>query len=131
MWPSSPYLAALTGGFFETVKAVRKLGSANVVAFVHDDDNQFPVYHLAYNEFKTKNPKTAKHMVGFIPLDDKQHPELQAADLAANATCNFAKEWLADRTAATLKRLKKSMYKVGVWDKEYMMYVLREQTGRH
>jgi hypothetical protein len=130
VWQESPYFAALNGGFFETVKAIRRLPGTNVVAFVHDDDSQFPEYQRAYHEFREKNPKSAKHMGGFIPLDDERHPPLQAADLAANATCNFAKHWLENRSEATLQRLRKSMYKVGVWDKEYMLEVLKAQNGK-
>jgi len=125
IWQQPPYFAALNGGFFETVKAIRRLPGNNAVAFVHDDDNRFPEYLRAYHEFKEKNPKTAGLMRGFIPLDDKQHPSLQAADLAANATCNFAKEWLDKPTEATLQRLRRSMYKIGIWDKDYMLEVLR------
>jgi hypothetical protein len=67
-------------------------------------------------------------MAGFIPLDDKQHPPLQAADLAANVTCNFAKEWLENERGLThLKRLKETMYMIGVWDKAYILEVLRSQ----
>jgi hypothetical protein len=131
IWPESPYLAALNSGFFETVKAIRKLAAANVVAFVHDNDDRFPHYLTAYNEFKAKNPKTAKHMRGFVPLDDRDHPPLQAADLAANVACNFAKEWLANPTEATLTRLRTSMYKIGVWNKEYMTAILKKQDRNH
>lgn len=67
-------------------------------------------------------------MAGFIPRDDKQYPPLQAADLAANVTCNFAKEWLENNRDPThLKRLKETMYMIGVWDKNYILGVLGAQ----
>jgi hypothetical protein len=125
--PSRPYDLALNSCFFETVKAVNQSPGKHMVAFVHDDDERFPHYQELYREFRKKNPKTAKQMGGFIPLNDKEHPPLQAADLAANVTCNYAKQWLEDRTEASLQRLKGSMYMVGVWEKDYIIHVLREQ----
>src|SRR5882672_128172 len=104
--PSNPYYAALNAGFFETIKAINTLGGKHMVSFVHDDDDNFEQYRNLYREFRTKNPKTAKQMGGFVPLDDKKHPPLQAADLAANVTCNFAKQWLEDRNEASLQRLR-------------------------
>lgn len=127
--PQDPYSLALSSGFFETIKAVNRDKGKHMVAFVHDDDQRFPRYQALYHEFKKKNPRTAKQMAGFIPLDDKQHPPLQAADLAANVTCNFAKEWLDNGRAPTdLKRLKDTMYLIGVWDKNYILEVMRSQS---
>ncbi len=125
--PPKPYLLALNSGFFETVKAINQNPGKHMVAFVHDDDQEFPLYREAYHAFREKNPATAKQMGGFIPLDDEKHPPLQAADLAANVTCNYAKQWLEGRTEASLQRLKGSMYMVGVWDKDYILHVLRKQ----
>jgi len=79
-------------------------------------------------QFREKNPKTARQMGGFTPRDDKRHPPLQAADLAANATCNFAKEWLENNRYETcLRRLKETMHMIAVWDKNYILHVLRKQ----
>jgi hypothetical protein len=125
--PESPYYLALNSGFFETIKAINENPGKHMVAFIHDDDDRFPQYRELYHQFKKKNPKTAKQMGGFIPLDDEQHPPLQAADLAANVTCNYAKQWLNDKTSASLQRLRGSMYMVGVWDKDYILSVLRSQ----
>jgi hypothetical protein len=39
---------------------------------------------------------------GFIPLDDKQHPPLQAADMIANYTLSIGDKWLeSDRSQVT------------------------------
>ncbi len=128
--PTSPYFLALNSGFFETIKAINQLPGKHMVAFVHDDDQRFPHYRELYLQFRKKNPKTAKQMGGFIPLDDEKHPPLQAADLAANVTCNYAKQWLDDRTEASLQRLRSSMYMIGIWDKDYILSVLRTQKRR-
>lgn len=125
--PTAPYLLALNGSFFETLKAVNQNAGKHMVAFVHDDDDKFPLYRSAYLAFRKKNPKTAKRMGRFIALNDEEHPPLQAADLAANVTCNYAKQWLEDRTEASMQRLKESMYMIGIWEKDYIVSVLRKQ----
>ena len=125
--PTTPYLLALHSSFFETVKAVNENPGRHTVTFVHDDDDRFPLYRSAYLAFRKKNPKTAKQMGGFIALNDKEHPPLQAADLAANVTCNHAKQWLEDHTQASLQRLTGSLYMIGIWEKDYIISVLRKQ----
>ena len=129
--PTKPYNLALNSCFFETVKAINQNPGKHMIAFVHDDDEKFEEYRQLYHEFRKKNPKTAKQLGGFIPLDDKEHPPLQAADLAANVTCNFAKQWLDEgRRAPALQRLKETMYIVGVWEKDYIISVLKAQGKR-
>lgn len=125
--PEVPYLLALNSGFFETIKAINKHPGRHMVTFIHDVDESFPLYRRAYLAFRDKNPKTAKQMGGFVSLNDKEHPPLQAADLAANVTCNYAKQWLEDRTEASLQRLRDSMYMIGIWEKDYIIEVLRTQ----
>lgn len=125
--PSLPYDLALNSGFFETIKDIKKISGRHMVSFVHDDDGRFAHFRELYLKFRKKNPKTAKMIGGFIPLDDKKHPPLQAADLAANVTCNYAKQWLDDKSEASLQRLIGSMYKIGVWEKDYILSVLQKQ----
>lgn len=127
--PANPYHAALNSGFYETVKAINRLPGRHKVAFVHDEHEHevFSEYQRLYLEFKRKNPKTARRMGGFVPLNDEEHPPLQAADLAANVTCNFAKQWLDDPSKASLQRLKVSMYRICVWERSYILEVLRNQ----
>jgi hypothetical protein len=125
--PANAYCLALNSGFFETIKAINNNPGKHAVAFVHDDDERFPLYREVYRQFRIKNPTTAKQMGGFIPLDDEKHPELQAADLAANVACNYAKQWLDHPNEVSLQRLKDSMYMIGVWEKDYILEVLRTQ----
>jgi hypothetical protein len=126
-FPTTPYALALNSGFFETIKVINKNPGRHMVTFAHDDDTFFPQLLRLYHEFKKKNPRTARQMGGFIPLDDKDHPPLQAADLAANVACNFAKQWLEDRNEASLRRLRDTMYLIGLWDRNYILEVLRHQ----
>lgn len=125
--PTRPYSLALNSGFFEAIKAINRNPGKHTVTFVHDDDERFPEYRSLYDEFRKKNPKTARQMGGFNSLDDKKNPPLQAADLAANVTCNFAKQWLEDKSEASLQRLRSTMYMIGIWDKNYILAVLRQQ----
>jgi hypothetical protein len=115
--PNSPYFLALNSGFFERAKAINNLPGKHTVKFAHDDDILFSQYLRLYHEFRKKNPKTASQMGGFIPLDDERHPPLQGAELTANVTRNFAKQWLDDRSEASLQRLKGKMYMIGILEK--------------
>jgi hypothetical protein len=119
-----PYLWVFQSLLFETVKEVRTVPGQHVVTFVHDEGPDSAQLLGKYIQFKHANPKTSRMMGGFTSLDDKQHPPLQCADMIANATSHFAAQWLS-RDDATLERLKESVLRVAVWDKEYMLEVIR------
>jgi hypothetical protein len=129
--PTNAYSLALNLCFYQTVQELNKDPGRHVVRFVHDCDDRFPIYKECYERFKVVNPKTAKQMCGFAPLDDKEHPPLQAADLAANVTCNFAKEWLdQERAVGSLNRLKDSMFRICVGTKDFLLEFLDEISKR-
>jgi hypothetical protein len=129
--PTNAYSLALNLCFYQTVQELNKVPGRHVVRFVHDCDDRFSIYKECYDRFKDANPKTAKQMCGFTALDDKEHPPLQAADLAANVTCNFAKDWLEqDRTVASLQRLKDSMLRICVGTKDFLLKLLDDTSKR-
>jgi hypothetical protein len=66
---------------------------------------------LLYKEFKQTQPRYAKVMLDFVPLDDKVHVPIQAADVAASVTCKSALNSLDDPSESNLKRLRERMYK--------------------
>jgi hypothetical protein len=123
-----PYFWVFQSLLFETVKEVRTVPGHHAVTFVHDEGPNSAQLLETYLQFKNSNPRTAKMMCGFSALDDKQHPPLQCADMVANATSHFAIQWLSDRNDATLQRLMHSVLRVAVWDKEYMLEVVRTQS---
>lgn len=114
--PKVPYYLAFQQVLAECAKAMIALGRNNIITFGHDDGSDFHVLHDIYKEFKKKNPRYAKVMADFVPLDDKMHPEVQAADVAAAVTHGYAENWVQHPTADNLDRLRKSMYKIVIWD---------------
>ncbi len=112
--PTVPYRLAFQQILAECAKAMRLLGRNNIVTFAHDDGDDFPQLHSIYKQFKEKNPHLASVMADFVPLDDKLHPPLQAADVAASVTYRYAQSWAATPDADNLKRLRKNMNKVNI-----------------
>lgn len=76
-----PYDQAFMEVLYKTALAIPR----GYVAFSHDDGPDFDHLRLLYNVFADLNPATAKKMGGFLPLDDKLHGPLQAADMFANS----------------------------------------------
>lgn len=113
--PAVPYRLAFQQVLAECAKAMQLLGRNNIVTFAHDDGDDFPQLHAIYRHFKKGNPHLASVMADFVPLDDKLHPPLQAADVAASVTYRYAQAWAVAPDADNLKRLRKSMYKVNIW----------------
>jgi hypothetical protein len=128
----SPYHWALEGIMLGTVNALcEDPASRSMVAFVHDDGEDFDELRAVYKSFKELNKVTAKYMAGFQSLDDKLHPPLQAADMAANYTLGLGQEWLANgRSKPKMKEMEQSIKRLYVWDKNYMLSVLKRQLVR-
>jgi hypothetical protein len=123
-----PYELAVQILWDECAKGMRQLGRNHILTFAHDDGDNCDRLRQLYASYKEKNPNDARRMADFIPLDDKKHPMIQAADVAASVTQKFAVEWAEDPNTATLKRLEDSMYKVVVateeWTREAMEHIL-------
>jgi hypothetical protein len=113
--PSLPYPLVFQQILAECAKAMMLLGRGNIVTFGHDDGNDFPKLHDIFLRFKKENPRYQRVMADFVPLDDKLHPPVQAADVSAWVTRKYAEAYAADPSADNLKRMKESMYKVGNW----------------
>jgi hypothetical protein len=122
--PEEPYKAALSSVMFETVRYIREAckWDTNMVAFVHDESDDFPELWKCYVGFKEMNKKTAGFLSGFQSMDDKKTPELQAADLLANHTTYLAGKKLDLRDAAVEMRENISM--LGVWDEGFLVKLL-------
>lgn len=122
----SPYHRALEAVLFETVRMARHIPGRNAVAFVHDDGSDFNELRALYDGFKIKNPKTAKFLVGFQPLDDKEHPPLQLADMVANFTLEAGLNWLENgRQAEQAKEMGDNLGKLGVWTEHVLLSALK------
>jgi len=126
--PPNPYHAALNSIIYETVKMVRSHPGHHAVAFVHDDGPDFESLRSSYTNFKTMNAKTAKSLGDFAGLDDKLHPELQAADMIANYALQRGLDALERGDGSlktTVSEMKANIRKFGYWDETYILYVLK------
>jgi len=124
-----PYQRCLESVFLYAVRATDYLpGRNNVVAFAHDDDNQFARLRNYYRAFKRTNKQTGKRMVGFVPLDDKKQPALQAADFMANFTKNTALDAIRNSSSLPVKpdnKLRRALIKGGIWTEKYLLGVAK------
>jgi hypothetical protein len=115
--PANPYCAALNSVMFETVKRIKNIRGHNMVAFVHDDGPDFNSLRSSYGEFKKLNPNTAKFMGGFIPCDDKDYPEIQAADMISNYTMQLGLDCLTrGDLKAKVKEMIPNIRLLGFWN---------------
>jgi hypothetical protein len=127
--PTDPYKAALSSVMFETVKHMRKMARHDVVAFVHDQEDDFDELRGCYLAFRKMNAKTAKFMGGFEQMDDKTTAALQAADLIANHTAFLMGQKLDSKDAVI--EMRENLSRVGYWDEKYIAAVLKNGLLRH
>lgn len=126
--PKIPYHLAFQQVLAECAKLMKLVGRNSIVTFVHDDGSDFPVLHEIYKLFKEVNPKLGRVMADFVPLDDKLHPPLQAADVAASVTYRYAEDWSANPTPDNLKRLRDTMYKIVFWGAQEILQTDEESA---
>jgi hypothetical protein len=91
--PEVPYRLAFQQVIAECGKAMLLLGRGSVVTFWHDEGNDFKALHELYDRFKELNPQYSNVLRDFAPLDDTQHPPMQAADVAAWMAYQFANDF--------------------------------------
>lgn len=105
---------------FVIVKLIRRLPGRNKkVAFVHDDESNFSKLFRHYMAFKGANPDTARLMGGFVPMDDKEHPSLQAADMIANYALQLGLEGLeTGRPEANVREMRDNIDLFGYWSEK-------------
>jgi len=137
------FYSALQTLFIECARTVRdelplgKNGKENRIAFVCDDTSRAPIYSGAYADFKARNPQLAEMMLGLLHRDDKLTPPLQAADMMASLTKELAMPCLTDAvqmkkpllvsSGSEAPRLKDTVYKIVIWDYEWMERLLAAQ----
>ena len=105
------------------------------VRFVCDDSGSADRLEKTFRHFKHTNKDLAQFLGDLIYKDDKQFPQLQAADMLAHIARQRFVEWLDDPNkriftaqAAMRVRLKRlSMHRIGAWDRNYMMAFLKNE----
>lgn len=73
------------------------------VAFICNQSAEYPAIREIFLRYKQLNPTDAKYMKNIIPLDDRKHPQLQAADAMAHLAQERYIEWLNDPRPESLK----------------------------
>jgi hypothetical protein len=126
--PDVPYRLVFQQVLAECAYAMVEMGRDRIVTFGHDDGDDFDALRGVYQRFKQTNKHHAKRMADFVPLDDKLHPPVQAADVAAWVSFKYAEDWVINSTAENLKRLRGSMYKMIIWS-EQMRTEFDPRTG--
>jgi hypothetical protein len=121
--PEEPYKAALSSVMLETVNHMRKMRGHNVVAFVHDEEDDFDALRGCYRAFRDMNKNTAKFIGGFQPLNDKKTPALQAADLVANHATFLMGKKLDSKDAVI--EMRENLSRLGYWNQAYIAAVLK------
>ena len=130
--PTNPYCTALNSVIFETVKRVRKIPGHNMVEFVHDAGEDADLLKSSYEAFRGLNPITAKYIGGFSLLDDRGCPPLQLADMVSNYTMRLGLDGLQKGDMrAKLKEMNANIMKLGFWDENYMLSVLKHKLVTH
>lgn len=127
---ADPYHWAVQTVWMQCVSAMKEMGRGNVISLAHDDGNNFPALHRLYESYKSKNRDATKLFVDFIPINDETSPPIQAADVAASVTHRYAMEWLEDPTSARLSLLKRSMYRISIWDERFATLVLENEAKK-
>lgn len=105
------------------------------VAFVCDDSSSSARIVKVYTGFKASNPSLAEFMGALVHQDDKRFPQLQSADMMAHLAKGRFIDWLDDPKKATFtdnealkERLNRlNVHQIAVWDRNYMMAVLRHE----
>jgi hypothetical protein len=123
------YRRALEGVFDLMARSVETLPGKHVVAYVHDSGSDFDELRSYYEEYKVLNPRHAKYMGAFVPLDDKQHPPLQMADAIANYMQGKGVQWLQSRE--TIREVVPfNVHHMGVWTEHFMLSILKRNLMR-
>jgi hypothetical protein len=123
----------LQAAIYEATKLiVEESDGAARVAFVSDLSNKARRYTEVFADWKVKNPKTARYMLGISHLDDEKWPGLQAADMAATTVKDVFSANLNKRQVdlETEFPLRNRFKKIGNIDEAYHLAMLNSQSIR-
>jgi hypothetical protein len=116
-----PFESALQTLIQECVKVSREDLHSSPVEFICDDGPSSARIAVAYRSFMARNLHFDGIAQALVHRDDKKLVPLQSADLMAHLSREFYSNWILDPTDVNLNRLNKSVYKIIVWSKSYML----------
>lgn len=125
----NPYMWAVQSVWMMCAEAMLEMGRGHVITLAHDNSSNFEFMRGLYKLFKQRNPKYRRVLAEFIPLDDKTNPPIQAADVAASVTQQYAIDWIDDPVPPKFKRLEQSMYRITRWDEKFARLALNENLA--
>ena len=113
----------------ELVKKCEDRFKGHWIGFVCDDHSRRDEAEKAYDELKTKNPRSARMMASMTHADDKITLPLQMADLLAYEVRRAAMEQLRHKPAFAgdvINQLSESIWFIGYPDENYLRAAVRD-----
>lgn len=120
-----PHVEAYYSLMHEIVRTVRRKAKGKSVAIVYDDSTYSQKVEHAFKALKKIHPSIGSSLRTFLPLSDKDHVPLQAADILANLIKTTFEKWFENGRPALIpldKRWRKNVHFVGKFDREHMVY---------
>jgi hypothetical protein len=110
---------------YESTHTVRRKAKGNKVAFFIDDSTYSDQVINAFKSMRTNHPMIAKSAKDdVLPLDDKDTPPLQVADLLASIAREGFLAWMKDRSKGNYplpEQWDARFERIGMWDKKHML----------
>lgn len=128
-FPADPYRRALEGVFDLMARSLKTLPGKHTVVYVHDNGCDFNRLRSYYEDYRALNPKHARVMGGFQPMNDKHHPPLQMADAIANYMQGIGLEWIKKRQTV-IRDSPFNVHHIGVWTEHFMLSILKRNLMR-
>jgi hypothetical protein len=125
IFPEDPFEAALQSLIRDCAKEFKKhYGNKHRLAFVCDSGPNSARIAKVYSSFKQAHPDFGDIIGGLVHGDDKQYPQLQAADLMAHLAREMFTPLLENPEPTAWTRLNSSIYFSRHWNRDVMMQLL-------
>ena len=134
LMPADPFDYAIQELFLMCAQEVLEHRQGDTIAFVCDESTSVGRIAEIYTRFKELNPNAARAMGALVHRDDKQCPQLQAADLMAHIAKERFAGWMIDRSTTVphdklRERLKNlSVYRIGIPERERLLEFVRHEA---
>jgi len=130
------FVVAIQELFSLVVRSVAEDLPGQRISFICDDSSEYSKIASVYYTFKQLNPGYAKYMETIIALDDKKHPQLQAADVMAHLAKERYKEFHQDQKPDSENqdlndRIKDlSVYRLAYVNRERLVAIVQHEAKR-
>ncbi len=117
---------------YEINRTIRRKAKGSFVAFLYDDSPVSEKINHAFSALRQVHPVSSRSMVTLAPLDDRNHPALQAADMWADiARQEVYEPWLAHgrHRIEAPEGWKPNVVWMGMFDREYLLYTIQKNLS--